>query len=193
MVASIRYPLHRLHVINGNTLSSSTLDCCFLVALFSTLAAAVVALAEAFSVSTAFGGLPFLRFGGGTVVWVVGVAVVSIEAGLVVPLLPFSDPVVTDDESEDFFVVPLITWGCCCCLLLLLLRTVELLFPTSVVAGAVVWLPLVSSSDGVLLRLMDKGTNFIWMGDAFSEERGLLVCAFFPDGESMVGGLPEGL
>lgn len=63
VVASTRYPLHRLQVMNGITLSRSTLDC----RGAWVLAAAVFALADALRVTADFGGLPFLRFGGTTI------------------------------------------------------------------------------------------------------------------------------
>lgn len=57
----MRYPLHRLQVIKGSTLSSSTFDCLGVV----DFSAAFFALFDAFNVAADFGGLPFLRFGGG--------------------------------------------------------------------------------------------------------------------------------
>lgn len=67
----MRYPLHKLHVMNGITLSRSTFDFSVVV----DFSAAFFALAEALRVTEDFGGLPFLRFCGTTaagelVIWV---------------------------------------------------------------------------------------------------------------------------
>lgn len=90
----MRYPLQRLQVIKGRTLSRSTFDCRGVV----DFSAAFFALADAFRVTADFGGLPFLRFGGGG-----GAVVATAEAG--------EDSVVGGAiaGTEAFFVTPLTT------------------------------------------------------------------------------------